>query len=754
METRGFKLNTYGIILISNSFDSKGKLMKEIQIKISGMHCAGCASNIEKKLAATNGIKNANVSFASGSALLLFNPDIINEAKISDIITGLGFTVKTEKETKTVSQEFESEFKKTKFSFIIASIFCLPIVILSMFTGHWAYKNPLLLCLTIPVIFAGRKIFIRGLKSIKIATMDTLITIGSGAAFLISILITFSPKTFEQITHNGESYYEAAAVIITLVLMGKMLEAKAKKNTLLSLEKLINLQPMTATIVSSDGEMQISIDEIKEGDFLLVKQGEKIPVDGTITEKISEIISIDESMITGESIPVEKEIEDQVIGGTLNKAGVFKFKATKVGQDTFLHNIINIVQKAQSSKAPVQKLADRISSYFVPVVMSISTLTFLCWIIFGPTDAKFSLAIMNSIAVLVISCPCALGLATPTAIMVGSGLGAERGILFKNAEILEKTCDIKTIIFDKTGTLTIGEPKVTDIYSSPDVNIMYYAATLEKASEHPLASAIVAKAMEMKIISGMPENAKIITGSGIEGLVDNKNVLIGNEKIMRSKNIPTEICIDKYNEFQYEGKTCVFVAINNEVKGVIALADKIRNESENAIKKITELGILPVMITGDNQQNAETIAKIAGITKFYSEIKPEDKANILKEYQKEKGITAMVGDGINDAPALAQADVGIAMGTGTDIAIETADITLIRNNLTAIPDAIYLSRKTMSTIKQNLFFAFIYNIIGIPIATGAFHSIGLTLNPMIAAFAMSLSSVSVVTNSLRLRYVK
>lgn len=606
--------------------------------------------------------------------------------------------------------------------------------------------------LTVPVMAIGYKFYLIGFKNlIKLSpNMDSLIAVGTSAAFLYSVFGMYKIATGDT-SYAMHLYFEAAVTILTLITLGKYLEAISKGKTSEAIKKLMGLAPKTATIIREGNEIVIPIDEVVVGDIILVKPGEKLPVDGEVIEGST---AIDESMLTGESIPVEKIVGSNVIGASINKTGFIKYKATKVGRDTALSQIIKLVEDAQGSKAPIAKMADVISAYFVPIVIGLAIFSAIAWLIAGETPV-FALTIF--ISVLVIACPCALGLATPTAIMVGTGKGAENGVLIKGGEALEITHKINTIVFDKTGTITEGKPVVTDIVSRGKENniLLALAASAEKGSEHPLGEAIVRAAIEKNIELKSLENFNAIPGHGIEVVIENESILLGNLKLMKERSIDIGELRGEADRLANEGKTPMFIAINNSLEGIIAVADTVKPSSINAIKELHNMGIKVAMITGDNKKTAEAIAKQVGIDIVLSEVLPEDKANEVKKLQGKDDKVAMVGDGINDAPALAQADIGIAIGSGTDVAIESADIVLMRSDLMDVIVAIKLSKATIRNIKQNLFWAFGYNVLGIPVAMGVLHIFGgPLLNPMIAAAAMSLSSVSVLANALRLKKFK
>jgi Cu+-exporting ATPase len=742
--------------------------LREINIPIGGMTCASCAAAVEREIKKLEGIEEINVNFATEKALVKYNSHDTRISEIKNAIIKAGYEpleieagerVDVDKERK--NKEIETLWKK----FIVASIFSIPLLYIAM--GHML-GLPLLeflepsvhplnfalvqLILTIPVMLAGYKFYTVGFKSLFRGhpNMDSLIAIGTLAAILYGIYAVFRISVGDT-SYAMSLYFESAGVIIALILLGKYLEAVSKGKTSEAIKKLMDLQAKTATVIHDGEEMTIPIEEVEVGDIILVKPGEKIPVDGTIVEGHT---AVDESMLTGESIPVEKKVGDKVIGAGLNKNGTIKFKATKVGKDTALAQIIKLVEEAQGSKAPIAKMADIISGYFVPVVIGIAILSGLAWYLAG-TGAVFSLTIF--ISVLVIACPCALGLATPTAIMVGTGKGAENGVLIKGGTPLETTHKIETIVFDKTGTITEGRPKVTDLVTVNDYSkeeLLALAGSAEKGSEHPLGEAIVKGAQEAGVEFKKLDNFIAIPGHGIEVEIDDKFILLGNKKLMDDKGIKVTLQEDS-DRLANEGKTPMFIAINGELAGIIAVADTVKASSAAAVKTLHQMGIEVAMITGDNQRTANAIAKEVGIDIVRAEVLPEDKAAEVKKLQDSSKKVAMVGDGINDAPALAQADVGIAIGSGTDVAMESADIVLMKDDIMDVVTAIQLSKATIRNIKQNLFWAFAYNTAGIPIAAGLLHLFGgPLLNPMIAAAAMSMSSVSVLTNALRLKNFK
>lgn len=737
------------------------------KLNIKGMTCAACAKAVERSTRKLQGVDKSEVNYASEKLYLEYDPSKVRLSSIKDAIEKAGYEVLEESNSIDLDKERkEKEIKDIWINFVISAIFAVPLLIISM--GHMAgvhlpviidpMINPfnfalIQLLLVIPSLIAGRKFYKVGFKTLFKGNpnMDSLIAIGTSAAILYGIFAIYQIMQ-GNMEYSMDLYFESAATIITLISLGKYLEAKTKGKTSETIKKLMGLTPKNALVVENHKEVKIPIEEVEVGDIIIVKPGEKIPVDGVIIEGNS---LVDESMLTGESIPVEKTVDNKVYGATINKNGVLKFKANKVGKDTVLSQIIKLVENAQGSKAPIARLADIISGYFVPVVIIIAIISGLGWYI-GGKGTIFSLTIF--ISVLVIACPCALGLATPTAIMVGSGKGAENGILIKGGESLETAHKISTIVFDKTGTITEGKPKVTDIVKingNDEKYLIQIAASAEKGSEHPLGEAIVNYAEEKKIEVLRSEGFNSVTGKGIKVNIDNKKVIIGNKKIMVENNISLQQLEYKSKELASEGKTPMYIALDGKIAGLIAVADVLKENSKKAIGKLHSMGIKTVMITGDNKRTANAIAKKAGINEVLAEVMPEDKEEKIKDIQKSGEIVAMVGDGINDAPALARADVGIAIGSGTDVAIESADIILMKSDILDVITAIQLSKATIRNIKENLFWAFGYNALGIPIAAGILILFGgPKLNPMIAAGAMSLSSVSVLSNALRLKGFK
>jgi len=766
--------------------------MENKLLKINGMSCAACSARIEKTLGNLNGIKSASVNLASETANVCYDPRIIRLPKIIEKITELGYQAAEESADTSGEEKInkEREIKTLKTKFIIAAAFTVPLLYIAMvpmfsrlpfpFPGFLEpMQFPLFyalaqLTLVIPVIAAGYRFYTTGFKNLikRSPNMDSLVAVGTSAAFLYSVY------GFFQITRGDHAavhslYFETAAVIITLILLGKTLEVVSRGRTGESIKKLMSLSPRMAIVIIDGQEKEIPVEDVKHGNIVSVKPGAKIPADGTITSGQS---AVDESMLTGESMPVEKKAGDAVFGGTVNCNGAFSFEAEKTGSQTALANIIRLVQDAQGSKAPIARLADIVSGFFVPVVCLIALTAGFSWFIaasagyINPPEGKsaleFSLTIF--ISVLVIACPCALGLATPTAVMVGTGTGAQKGILIKSGFALETAEKIQTIVFDKTGTITEGKPFVTDIIEikayksgiknkeSRDENrLLQLTASAEKGSEHPLGQAIVRKAKERTLQLFNAADFSAVSGFGVKAIVDNISVIAGNRKLMEKYNIDICDLESVSDKLKTGGKTVVFIALNETIAGLMAIADKIKTNTKTAIEKIRRMEIDTVMITGDNRQSARAIAEEAGIQNVYSEVLPDEKQGIIKKLQSEGRKVAMVGDGINDAPALAQADIGIAIGSGTDVAIEAADIILMRNDPMDVVSAVNLSKKTIRVIKQNLFWAFAYNTIGIPVAAGLLYLFGgPLLNPMFAAAAMSLSSVSVLLNALRLKKAK
>ncbi len=736
---------------------TKSVYKKEIY-PVLEMTCAACAISVESMIKSLDGVKDAGVNFANAEAWVEFNPLIATPEMFQDTVRSIGYDLLIEKENQQEIKEAaqEKQYAAVKHRTIWSSILSLPVVIIGMFFMDMPYANYIMMALATPVVFYfGRSFFVNAFKQAKHrkANMDTLVALSTGIAWLFSAFNTFYPEFWHQRGLHAHVYFEAAAVVIAFISLGKMLEEKAKSNTSSAIKKLMGLQPKTVTIVLEDDKTQeIPVSQVKAGFVLLVKPGEKIPVDGVLTSGES---FVDESMITGEPMPVEKKKDEKVFAGTINQKGSFRFKAEKVGAETLLSQIIKMVQEAQGSKAPVQKLVDKIAGIFVPVVIGISILTFILWMVLGGENA-FTHALLTAVTVLVIACPCALGLATPTAIMVGVGKGAENNILIKDAESLELAHKVNAIILDKTGTITEGKPAVEDMIFMEGVkqdDLKSILLAIELQSEHPLAEAVVNYLNEEDVKAAKLNSIESLTGQGVSAVYQGKEYLVGNAKLMMERGI----VIDKdlllnIARLQQQARTVITFTDENKVVAIISIADKIKPTSKAAINNLQEQGIEVYMLTGDNKQTAAAIAKEAGIKHFTAEVMPADKAAFVKELQQQGKIVAMVGDGINDSHALAQADVSIAMGRGSDIAMDVAKMTLITSDLNSIPKALKLSRKTVRTVKQNLFWAFIYNLVGIPIAAGILYPFnGFLLDPMIAGAAMALSSVSVVGNSLRLK---
>jgi P-type Cu+ transporter len=737
--------------------------MKKTTLNITGMHCASCSAVINKALNKQNGVSNANVNLSTNKATIEFDENRVDLSKLIQAVKNKGYGAQEsvgktdyDKEAKQKKRDYE----KLRNKFYISMIFAIPAFILGMFfmSSPIPYQKYIMWFLATPIQFyiawPMYKSAFSALKGFS-ANMDTLIVMGTSAAYFFSVFVVLSGK--------GHVYFEASAVLITIVILGRLLEARAKGKTSEAIKRLIGLKPKYATVIrkinGKKKEMKIKVDEVLEGDIVIVKPGEKIPVDGIVLEGHT---SVDESMITGESIPVEKKKGDNVVGATINKYGGFRFKATKVGENSTLARIVKLIEDAQGSKAPIQRFADAIAAYFVPAVLVIASITFISWFFIIGEDFRFSL--IAAVAVLVIACPCALGLATPTAIMVGTGKGAKNGILIKGGEALETAHKIKAIILDKTGTITKGKPEVTEIITVGKITekqLLNIVGSIEKGSEHPLADAIVSKAKEEKVKFGKVTNFKAIPGHGITAKLSKKKYYFGNAKLMNDFKVNIKSQLKKIQDLEREGKTVMMLSENKKLIGIIGVADTIKETSPKAIKQLHQMKVKVYMITGDNERTAKAIASQVGIRNIFAEVLPEDKAKYVKRLQKrlkrskgsnKNGKVAMVGDGINDAPALAQADVGIAMGSGTDVAMETGEVVLMKDDLLDVVKAIKLSRITMTKIKQNMFWALFYNTLGIPIAAGLLYPwTGWLLSPMIAGGAMALSSVSVVSNSLLLK---
>ena len=771
----------------------------QVTLAVSGMSCASCQARIQNTLAKQPGVVDANVNLMTHEATISFDPAISSPDALVEAVQNTGYGASLLQAAPFPADELEAQDRAHRLEFavlrrkavvsllagIIAMVLSMPLMttVAHSHSGQaadpvmrlvmhwlspaieqafpWLYAvNPaalsyILLAMTAAVMaWAGRHFYTRAWASLRhrTADMNTLIALGTGAAFLFSAVATLAPGLFLSQGVAPDVYYEAVLIIIALVLLGNMMEAKAKGQTASALRKLIGLQPKTARILRNGNELDIEIGQVRPGDTVIVRPGERIPVDGEIIDGSS---SVDESMLTGESMPIQKDGGDRVIGGTINKSGSFRYRATTLGAESVLAQIVKLMRAAQGSRAPIQQLADRVSAVFVPIVLIISLATFAAWMLLAP-QGSFLLAIAASVAVLIIACPCAMGLAVPTAVMVATGKGAELGILIKGGEALQKARSLQTVVLDKTGTVTEGRPTVTDVILAPNSalredKLLSLVASLEKSSEHPLAQAIVTYAEDRSLRLSRVEHFEAKSGRGALGRVDSSTVAIGNALFMRELGVdPTPLMVEA-DRLANEAKTPMFVAIDGSLAGLLAVADPIKQSSPEAVHRLTAMGLEVVMLTGDNRRTAETIAAQAGIPRVVAQVLPEGKVAEIKRLQDAGKVVAMVGDGINDAPALAQADIGVAIGTGTDIAMEASDITLMRGDLTSIADAVALSRATMRIMKQNLFWAFIYNVVCIPVAAGVLYPLGILLSPILASAAMAFSSTSVVLNSLRLR---
>ena len=743
-------------------------MSKQKEYIIEGMSCASCAMTIENAVSKIPGVDKASVNLAT-EIMTVEATDNVTPEDIAKVVDGVGYSARprgksVEEELEEKNEKKEAHLREMKRNLTISAIFAVPLLFIAMADMVGipmpAFLSPMQspvsyaliqLALVLPIIWLGRRFFVDGFKALSKGhpNMDSLVALGTSAAFLYSLYGTY--HVLEGHAHFAMNlYYESAGVILTLITLGKYFEAVSKGKTSMAIQTLVGLAPKMAMVLRDGQEVEIPVEEVQVGDLIRVKPGEKVPVDGVVTEGNS---TVDESMLTGESIPVSKSVGDEVIGASLNKTGSFILKATKIGKDTALSQIIQLVEQAQGSKAPIAKLADKVSGVFVPIVIVLALVSGLAWYFLGQESWVFALTI--TISVLVIACPCALGLATPTAIMVGTGKGAENGILLKSGEALEEANHVNMVVFDKTGTITNGTPVVTDVVTAENTDadaLVRLAASLEVASEHPLGEAIVAKAKEQGATFDEVTNFEAIPGFGIKGHVGETLVFLGNEKWMRENGLANEAMNEKANRFAEQGKTPLYIGYNDAVQGLIVVADTVKESSARAIQTLHEMGIQVAMMTGDHERTAQAIAAEVGIDRVFSEVLPQDKANYVSKLQEEGYIVAMVGDGINDAPALAQAQVGIAIGTGTDVAIESADAVLMKSDLMDVPAMLKLSRATIRNIKENLFWAFAYNVIGIPFAMGVLHLFGgPLLNPMIAGAAMSFSSVSVVLNALRLK---
>jgi P-type Cu+ transporter len=745
--------------------------MENATLKLRGMSCASCANSIENAILSVPGVNECSVNYGAEQATVAYDPGQTNLGAIESAIAEAGYsakaiqaqdllTVDDDSERRTRNAESRDLTRKIWIGGIISII--LVIGSLPMMTGlplpfipMWLHNAWLQTALTAPVQFwCGKSFYVNTWKAFKhhTATMDTLIALGTSAAYFYSLFVTIFPSFLTTQGLTPEVYYETAAVVITLILLGQLFENRAKGQTSAAIRKLMGLQAKTARIVRDSQEMEVAIAQVQINDIILVRPGEKIPVDGEVVNGSS---TVDEAMVTGESIPVKKQPGDEVIGATLNKTGSFEFRATRIGKDTFLAQIVKLVQQAQGSKAPIQRLADQVTGWFVPAVIAVAIATFVLWYNFM---GNITLALITTVGVLIIACPCALGLATPTSILVGTGKGAENGILIKGADSLELAHQIQTIILDKTGTLTQGKPTVTDFVSvsgmdtHEELKLLQLVASVERNSEHPLAEAIVQYVKSQEVELAEVQNFEAIAGSGVQGVVLNHRVRIGTQRWLTDLGVDTQALAPQGESLEALGKTVVWILVDDGVQGIMSISDALKPSSASAVRTLQRLGLEVAMLTGDNRPTAEAIAREVGIQRVFAEVRPDQKVAQVQAIQAEGKVVAMVGDGINDAPALAQADVGIAIGTGTDVAIAASDITLISGDLQGIVTAIELSRATMHNIRQNLFFAFIYNAAGIPIAAGILFPIfGWLLSPIIAGGAMALSSFSVVTNALRLR---
>lgn len=760
-----------------------GEEREALELPLLGMHCVACASRIERALNKTEGVQNASVNFATTRARVAFDPAVTDAHHLREVVRKAGYDALVldvpseatptlaDAENEARSQEYREQKRRFWFAFALS----LPVVILAMgghlssalgrlfdFPGH----SLLELALTTPVLFwAGRGFFVGAWGAAKqgAADMNTLVAVGTSAAYFYSLAATFAPQFFgaPRVGMSGSSmdvmgvpvYYETASVIITLILMGRLLEARARAQTGTAIRALMDLGAKTARIEREGRELEVPASQVQVGDIVLVRPGEKVPVDG---EVVSGASNVDESLVTGEALPVSKAPGDGVIGATINGTGSFRFRATGVGNDTMLAGIVRMVAQAQGSRAPIQKLADQISGVFVPVVIALALVTFGAWMIYAPTPNHLSFALLTAVSVLVIACPCALGLATPTAIMVATGRGAQSGILIKGGETLELAHRLTTIVFDKTGTLTQGKPSVTDILPAPNTDaneLLRLAACAETASEHPLGEAIVKAARERCLSLSAPDTFQAIAGTGLEARIENRAVLVGNARFLHERGIAADE--SDASRLANDGKTPVFVALDGKFAGVLAVSDPLKQGAREAVDTLQHMGLEIVLLSGDSERTANAIARQVGIERVFAGVLPQGKADVIRELQASGKVVAMVGDGINDAPALALADVGIAMGTGTDVALEAADVSLLRGDLNGVARAVSLSRATVANIRQNLFFAFVFNALGIPVAAGVFYPFsGWLLSPVLASALMALSSTAVVTNALRLRRVR
>lgn len=736
--------------------------IETISMPVLGMTCAACAVSVESIIGAQAGVDKAEVNYATQSVKVIYHPDTVQPEALQKAVQSIGYDLIVEQEgAKELQEEAQrSNYEALKKRMIYSSILTIPVVIIGMFFMDMPNGNYYMMALTTPILFFfGKSFFINAWKQARFgkANMDTLVALSTGIAYLFSVFNTFNPEFWHNRGLHPHVYFEAAAVVIVFIMLGKLLEEKAKSNTSSAIKKLMGLQPKTVIVITENGEKEIPVADVRLNDQLLVRSGEKIPVDGEVYEGSS---FVDESMITGEPVAVAKQAGDKVFAGTINQKGSFKFKAEKVGGETMLAQIIKLVQDAQGSKAPVQKLVDKIAGIFVPIVILIAMISLGVWLLFGGEHA-FTQGMLAMVTVLVIACPCALGLATPTAIMVGIGKGAENGILIKDAEALESGYKVNAVILDKTGTITEGKPEVTHIewatgLPKDKLQLQGILVALEQASEHPLAEAIVRNLKQGGVKGAAVTGFESLTGKGVMAVFDGEKYWAGSHKILTELNVEVAQSLQtRVAELQQMAQTVIYFTNATQVLATVAIADQIKAGSAKAVAALRDAGIEVYMLTGDNQQTAASVAKQAGIDHFQAEVLPADKSDFVKKLQAQGKVVAMIGDGINDSQALAQADVSIAMGKGSDIAIDVAKITLVSSDLQQVPKALRLSKLTVKTIRQNLFWAFIYNLIGIPIAAGLLYPFnGFLLNPMIAGAAMALSSVSVVSNSLRLKFAK
>jgi len=739
---------------------STSENIQTLSLPVLGMTCAACAVSVESMIGSQLGVDKAEVNYATQSVKVWYHPEQVQPQAFQKVVQSIGYDLILDTESGKEKQEEvqRGNYEALKKRMIAAAILTLPVVTIGMFFMDISYANYYMLALTTPVLFVfGKNFFINAFKQARHgrANMDTLVALSTGIAYLFSAFNTFYPEFWHRRGLHPHVYFEAAAVVIVFIMLGKLLEERAKSNTSSAIKKLIGLQPKTVLVVTEGGEKEIPLSNVHIGDQILVRSGEKIPVDGEVYQGSS---YVDESMISGEPVAVAKNKGDKVFAGTINQKGSFRFLAEKVGGETMLAQIIKMVQDAQGSKAPVQKLVDKIAGIFVPVVIGIALVTLLIWVIAGGQNA-FTQGMLAMVTVLVIACPCALGLATPTAIMVGIGKGAESGILIKDAEALELGHKVNAVVLDKTGTLTKGKPEVTELVWQNGLvqdkkTLIKILFALEQQSEHPLAEAIVRYLKDENTGAVQMDEFESLTGKGVQAEFENKTYWAGSHKILKDQHIPVSDSLQqKVGDLQQQAKTVIYFADKNQVLAIVAIADQIKEGSAKAVTELINQGIAVYMLTGDNHQTAAAVALQAGITEFKAEVLPSDKAEFVKKLQSQGKVVAMIGDGINDSQALAQADVSIAMGKGSDIAIDVAKITLVSSDLMQVPKALRLSKLTVRTIRQNLFWAFIYNLIGIPIAAGILYPVnGFLLNPMIAGAAMALSSVSVVSNSLRLKF--